>query len=62
MDDLAVPRPVKYYERRRSPRSVLKMPLVVLGQLAEKKSFREETSTISVNAYGARSNQPAELG
>ena len=30
------------------------MPLVVRGLSAEKKSFREETFTISVNAHGAR--------
>jgi hypothetical protein len=43
----------KYFERRRSPRALLDMPLVVRGLSVEKKPFREETSTISVNAHGA---------
>jgi hypothetical protein len=47
------PPAVKYSERRRSPRSLLDMPLVVRGLSVEKKRFREETSTISVNAHGA---------
>ena len=42
-----------FSERRRSPRSLLDMPLVVRGLSAEKKPFREETFTISVNAHGA---------
>ena len=42
-----------FSERRRSPRSLLDMPLVIRGLSAEKKPFREETFTISVNAHGA---------
>ena len=42
-----------FSERRRSPRSLLDMPLVVRGLSVEKKPFREETFTISVNAHGA---------
>jgi hypothetical protein len=42
-----------FSERRRSPRSLLDMPLVVRGLSAEKKPFQEETFTISVNAHGA---------
>jgi hypothetical protein len=44
---------VRHFERRRSPRSLLDIPLVVRGLSVEKKPFREETSTISVNAHGA---------
>lgn len=47
------PPAVRYFERRRSPRSLLDMPLVVRGLSLEKKPFREETATISVNAHGA---------
>jgi hypothetical protein len=44
---------MRYSERRRSPRSLLDMPLVVRGLSVENKPFREETFTISVNAHGA---------
>jgi hypothetical protein len=42
-----------FCERRRSPRSLLDMPLLVRGLSVDKKPFREETFTISVNAHGA---------
>src|ERR1700691_2729728 len=53
MRNQAGPAGTRYSERRRSPRSLLDMPLVVRGLSVEKKPFREETFTISVNAHGA---------
>jgi hypothetical protein len=40
-------------ERRRSPRRLLDVPLIVSGETAEKQPFTEETFTISVSAHGA---------
>jgi hypothetical protein len=40
-------------ERRRSPRRLLDVPLIVRGESAERQPFREETFTISVSAHGA---------
>ena len=40
-------------DRRRSPRVLIDVPLVIRGESAEQKQFREETFTISVSAYGA---------
>jgi hypothetical protein len=40
-------------ERRRSPRRLLDVPLIVTGETAEKVPFTEETFTISVSAHGA---------
>jgi hypothetical protein len=40
-------------ERRRSPRVLADVPLVIRGESAEKQPFHEETFTISVSAYGA---------
>jgi DNA-binding response OmpR family regulator len=40
-------------ERRRSPRFVLRVPLVVRGESVDKKSFSEETATVDVSAHGA---------
>jgi hypothetical protein len=40
-------------ERRRSPRVLADVALVIRGESAEKQPFREETFTISVSAYGA---------
>jgi hypothetical protein len=45
--------PATQPERRRSPRRLLDVPLIVLGESAEKQPFREETFTISVSAHGA---------
>jgi hypothetical protein len=43
----------RHSDRRRSPRSLLDMPLIVRGLSVENEPFREETFTISVNAHGA---------
>jgi hypothetical protein len=40
-------------ERRRSPRRLLDVPLIVTGETADKHPFSEETFTISVSAHGA---------
>src|SRR5450631_504429 len=40
-------------ERRRSPRFLIRVPVVVRGESVEKKSFSEETATIDVSAHGA---------
>jgi hypothetical protein len=40
-------------ERRRSPRRLLDVPLIVTGETSEKHPFSEETFTISVSAHGA---------
>ena len=45
--------PAAQLERRRSPRRLLDVPLIVSGETAEKQPFREETFTISVSAHGA---------
>src|SRR5574342_337292 len=45
--------PATQVERRRSPRRLLDVPLIVSGETAEKQPFREETFTISVSAHGA---------
>jgi hypothetical protein len=45
--------PAAQLERRRSPRRLLDVPLIVRGETAENKPFREETFTISVSAHGA---------
>ncbi len=45
--------PAAQLERRRSPRRLLDVPLIVRGESAEKEPFREETFTISVSAHGA---------
>ena len=45
--------PAAQPERRRSPRRLLDVALVVRGESAEKQPFQEETFTISVNAHGA---------
>jgi hypothetical protein len=39
-------------DRRRSPRVLIDVPLVVRSESAEATQFREETFTISVSAYG----------
>ena len=45
--------PAPQLERRRSPRRLLDVPLIVRGETAENQPFREETFTISVSAHGA---------
>jgi hypothetical protein len=45
--------PAAQLERRRSPRRLLDVALVVRGESVEKQPFQEETFTISVNAHGA---------
>lgn len=45
--------PAAQLERRRSPRRLLDVPLIVSGETAEKQPFSEETFTISVSAHGA---------
>jgi hypothetical protein len=45
--------PAAQLERRRSPRRLLDVPLIVRGESAERQPFREETFTISVSAHGA---------
>jgi hypothetical protein len=45
--------PATQMERRRSPRRLLDVPLIVSGETAENQPFREETFTISVSAHGA---------
>jgi DNA-binding response OmpR family regulator len=40
-------------ERRRSPRFLLRVPVVVRGESVDKKSFSEETATVDVSANGA---------
>jgi hypothetical protein len=45
--------PAAQLERRRSPRRLLDVPLIVRGETAEHTPFREETFTISVSAHGA---------
>jgi hypothetical protein len=45
--------PATQQERRRSPRRLLDVALIVRGESAEKQSFLEETFTISVSAHGA---------
>jgi hypothetical protein len=45
--------PAAQLERRRSPRRLLDVPLIVRGETAENQPFREETFTISVSAHGA---------
>ena len=45
--------PAAQPERRRSPRRLLDVALVVRGESAEKQPFREETFIISVSAHGA---------
>jgi hypothetical protein len=44
---------VKGQERRRSPRLLLDVQLVVRGESVEKEPFQEETFTISISAHGA---------
>ena len=43
----------KYSERRRSPRSLLDIALIVQGLSVEGLPFQEETFTISVSDHGA---------
>ena len=38
---------------RRSDRVLLDVPVVLLGESADHKSFREETFTVTVSAHGA---------
>ena len=45
--------PAAQLERRRSPRRILDVPLIVRGESAEQQHFEEETFTISVSAHGA---------
>jgi hypothetical protein len=45
--------PAAELERRRSPRRLLDVPLIVRGESTEKQPFLEETFTISVSAHGA---------
>jgi hypothetical protein len=45
--------PAAQPERRRSPRRLLDIPLIVHGESSENQPFREETFTISVSAHGA---------
>jgi hypothetical protein len=45
--------PAAQLERRRSPRRLLDVPLIVSGETAENQPFQEETFTISVSAHGA---------
>jgi hypothetical protein len=45
--------PAAQLERRRSPRRLLDVPLIVRGETAENQPFQEETFTISVSAHGA---------
>ena len=45
--------PAAQIERRRSPRRLLDVPLIVRGETAENQPFQEETFTISVSAHGA---------
>ena len=45
--------PAAQLERRRSPRRLLDVPLIVSGESAENQPFHEETFTISVSAHGA---------
>jgi hypothetical protein len=45
--------PTAQAERRRSPRRILDVALIVRGQTAEQQPFQEETFTISVSAHGA---------
>jgi DNA-binding response OmpR family regulator len=40
-------------ERRRSPRFLLRLPVVFRGESLDKKSFSEETVTADVSAHGA---------
>ena len=40
-------------ERRRSPRFLLRVPIVVRGESVDKKIFSEETATVDVSAHGA---------
>jgi DNA-binding NtrC family response regulator len=40
-------------ERRRSPRFLLRVPVVVRGESLDKKSFSEETVTVDASAHGA---------
>jgi hypothetical protein len=40
-------------ERRRSPRLLLDVALIIRGESAESRPFQEETFTISVSAHGA---------
>jgi hypothetical protein len=42
-----------HIERRRSPRLLLDVPLVVHGISSEGRTFQEETFTISVSEHGA---------
>lgn len=39
--------------RRRSMRVLLSVPIIVSGQTADNKDFKEETRTLVVNAHGA---------
>lgn len=41
------------YGKRRSERVLLDVPLIVRGQAADKKPFREEAFTVTVSAHGA---------
>ena len=52
------------YGKRRSERVLLDVPLIVRGQAADKKAFREETFTLTVSAHGALilMNSRVELG
>jgi PilZ domain len=45
--------PAQQPDRRRSPRRLQDVPLIVRGESAEKQTFIEETFTISVSAHGA---------
>jgi hypothetical protein len=38
---------------RRSERVLLDVPVVLLGETADHRAFREETFTVTVSAYGA---------
>jgi len=45
--------PIAQQDRRRSPRRLQDVPLIVRGETAESQPFIEETFTISVSAHGA---------
>ena len=52
---------VKGYVLRRSPRAMVKIPIVIRGVDKHGHSFEEETETFMVSKYGARISTAHEL-
>jgi PilZ domain len=62
MPSSSAPLAVKPSERRRSPRWLDVVPLVIRGESVERKIFWEDSSTISISAHGALLILAAKVG